>query len=406
MHLLRCSLPCVLVLFGCRNEAVPHETPKPTPTVVASAPAAVVPSAAPSTVASAQLPAPPSSPTRPSLLRRVTPKKVSASSFLTQEKPRSNWVPQLAIDRQHQTAWQAGAGSEVPWIEATFDKPVKLWAVRSDAGWVSWGQLEKSARAKRVQLRLDDKDTYELAVDKEAHAADFLGIEQTVTRVRLAYPETWPGAAGAPLAISEISFWADASDAPSVPTKMVEDELAQISGDDSVAKAKAVLLRFGVAPRGEAESATATLHPPIGSGVRVLEVTMKRVEGTFAAYVFVAEIERDGMKRLIGLDSELLDQPGVDAPTMTLAKAHEVNGSDDVILGWSIPREDKPSLHGLRVITLARGAVERVADFLDERTPHLDGENPHEGTFDVVLDKTETKPLWRNRFDDRAYWYW
>lgn len=375
---------------------------EPTQPATTAAPSVVAPVASVSASASAPvaaapaLPPPPANPTRPALLKRITPKKITASSFL---KEKGSWVAQLAIDRQHTTAWQPAPGADAPWIEATFDKPVKLWGIRSDAGWVNSAQWEKSGRPKSVQLRLDDHDTYQLAVAKDTPAADFLGLDATVTTVRLTYPEL----NGGPLAVSELSFWIDASDAPSVPRKTVEDELAAITGDDAVAKAKAVLLRFGIVPRGEADTATATLHP-LTDKVRLLEVVLGRKEGAYAAYVFVGEVERGGMPRLFGLDSEILDAPGVDDPKMEITRVHD---DHDVALSWSVVRDGKPTQHGLRILSVARGAVERIADFLDERVPHVDTESAKDGgAFDLVLEPSDSKPRWRNRFDERAYWYW
>jgi hypothetical protein len=353
-----------------------------------------------SNAAAPKLPAPPEAPTRPALLRRVTPKTMTASSSL---KSNGHWLPQLAVDRKHVTAWQPAPGTGTPYVEATFDKPIKLWGVRSDAGWVSWGQLEKSCRAKSVRLRLDEDERYELDLDKDARAADFLGLDATVTRVRLTYPEIWPGQDDAPLAISEISFWTDAGEAPSVPTKTVEEELAAVGGD--VAKAKALLLRFGVVPAFEAEDATVTMRP-VTDAVRVLEATMTRKTGTWAAYVFVGEIERDGMKRLVGLDSEIVDMPGATSPKLELARVHDVNDEHDAVITWDVVRDGKPTQHGLRVVTLARGGVEKIADFLDERPARIDTEAPKDGAFEIVLDEAGGKPRWRNRFDDRAFWYW
>lgn len=401
MHLRAAFVLASLSIVACsrHNEPTQAATP-PAPAPVVSATPAPSVSASVAVAVAPSLPAPPSNPTRPALLKRVTPKKITASSFL---KEKGNWVGQLAVDKQHTTAWQPAPGTDAPWIEATFDKPVKLWGIRTDAGWVNSAQWAKTARPKAIKLRLDDKDVYQLDVAKEAAAADFLGIDQSASTVRLTYSDLWPGPEGAPLAVSELSFWIDASDAPSVPRKTVEEELAAISGDDAVAKAKAVLLRFGVVPKGEADTATATLHP-LTDDILVLEVVLGRKEGAYAAYVFVGEVERDGMKRLFGLDSEVIDAPGADDPKMEITRVHDEH---DVALTWSIVRDGKPTQHGLRVLSLARGAVEKIADFLDERVPHVDTESAKEGgVFDIVLEPSGNKPRWRNRFDDRAYWYW
>ena len=378
----RTLLLAALALVACN----PHRNDPPAPATAPSTVASVAsarPSASVAVAVAPSLPAPPANPKRPAWLKRVAPKKVTTSSFLKDKG--GSWVGALATDRSRKTAWQPAAEDSTPWIEVTFDKPVQLWGVRSDAGWINSAQYDKSGKPKSIQLRLDAKDAYQLAVD--GPAADFLGIDAKVTTVRLSYSD--------PASISELSFWTDASDAPSVPRKIVEDELATLDGD--AAKAKAVLLRFGVVPKGEVENATAKLHA-LTDDVHVLEVTMGRKEGTWAGWVFLGEVEKDGMKRLFGLDAEVLDEPGTDDPKLELGHVHD---DHDVTLTWSVLRDGTPTRHGLRVLSVARGGVERIADLLDERLPHVDHEKD-----EIVLEPTGSKPRWRLRYDERAHLYW
>lgn len=373
-------------------------------TNASSTPATEAPAAKPP-VSVSGLPSPKSDAEPPPSLRRVQPKSVTASSFLAEAKPRASWTPQLAVDRQSSTAWRA-EGDAPAWIEFTFDKPTKLWAVRSDAGWVQAGQLDKHARAKRVVLRVDDEDLYELSVDRDGRVADFPAIDREVRRVRLSYPEVWPGPAGSTLAIGEVTFFADASTFPSVPVRDVDAEVEEVLGDDAVSKAKALLLRFGVTPSGSLTDARAALLPTSGE-IKVLKVTYDRDQGKGAAFVFLGIHEVDRMRRYTRLDAEVVEEPGIVDLDADFEAVHSRDGIKDLAIRYRVEREGKPTRHGLRVISVARNAPERIAEFLDERTPGIDTDSTGDGGYPIVLTPAEgsTKPIWRLRFDEGAFRY-
>lgn len=372
------AVVAVGIALGCSKS---RKEPAP----VAVAPSVVAPSvsAAPSASAVASsaptIPAPPSNPTPP-LLRRVSPKQLTASSF-SQDK--GKWSPQLASDRSRSTAWRAG-GDAPQWIEATFDKPIKLWAVRSDAGWLRRDDWDTSAHAKSVTLRLGERDAYRLELDADARTASFLGLAEQVSTVRLTYEAAYAGKG--PLAVSEIAFYVDATDAPSVPRSILEKEIAAA---ESAADAKAILLRFGVVPRGELDSAKVKLTDLDGL-FAVLEARFVRLGGEYAVYVFLGNQVKDGQGRFLALDSETIDVAHADEFAMVTSGNH-------VAVSWTVTRDDKPALHGLRAFSVDRSAVEKTADLLEENEIKV---APKEGRFSITVGDKELP------FDDKAYAYW
>lgn len=162
---------------------------------------------------------PPSAPPRATALTTegaldgppVRPSSFAASSIL--RDARHTFLPDLAFDGTHMTAWNEGA--EGPgigeWIEARYSRRVTVRSVRAATGWnaISRHRVDLftvNAHIARATLLLDGEEVATRNVAVDQREVDFEAVNRPARSVRIRVDDVWPGSQYNDLCISEVTI--------------------------------------------------------------------------------------------------------------------------------------------------------------------------------------------------------
>jgi hypothetical protein len=399
------GLAIALITLACKGKSEPATTnapPAPTSSqtqmTVASTSASAGTSANATATANANggLPSgPATAAARPRYLRRVKPEKVEASSIFDDKKTKEKHPAIDAFDGDYKTAWTEGVPSdgEGEWLEGSFSAPKKVWGVVVDTGIVrtkpgAGGDLfTLNAHAKRMRLRLDGADAFvrDVAADETAIAWD--GFDRSVSQIRVVADAIHPGTKWKDFGITEMAILVDATTFPTVPESMVQAEVDAANTSQSGEDAAKILGRFGVSPpktQLEGRQAFASLQKASlvdGDGKeRVLIVSLR------------GEADEGGMRdedvwlvflgtvgdRLLGLGNDWISTKTKDGAPWKLdfTKLHAA-GVDDGVATWtSCSAAVTKACQGLRVWSLQRGFLQRIADVVGDEAPSISDTAP------------------------------
>jgi hypothetical protein len=341
------------VLISCKRSdpppPPPSAAPTPTPTVsVAAKPAAIESAATPPTTTPVQL---------PRYMRRLKSMTSAASSIYDDKKTKEKHPAAMAFDGDRRTAWVEGVDGpgQGSWVEVTSGAPQSFVAVAIDTGIQGTRPgvdlFVANAHAKKLHLRIDETDlpTVDIAATQRTV---IVPASKEAKAIRVVYDDVFPGEKWADLGASEIAVLADATKVPSVPRDMIEKEVAALHDGHGVAEAKALLLRFGVAaPQDEGWAADAAIEKASLIDGRadeaVVTVTLSKDE-EITHFIVLGTVN----DRYVVLGTDTLNRKA----EMKLERFHSA-AADDVVVRFT---DDKGK--GLRVLSLGRGFLERIAD--------------------------------------------